>query len=178
MKKGSAFPKLSQREMAHFLAIKPVRLEWATHEKIVERGEDGFYHPEVVTPAWLAYERSPRARGRRKSSEFEKQRARLTAAKADAAERRLAVIDHALVGTQDIIEKVKVVCLRIRNKLVMSIPRLARSCYSAPSVSEAVLAARREFDVVLAELSALEDDGSSGEFEVVAVDEKTSTAQM
>lgn len=47
----------------------------------------------------------------------------------------------------------------------MSLLRIAHSCYSASSVSEAVQAARREFDVLIAELSVLEEGGR--DFEVV-----------
>jgi hypothetical protein len=153
--------------MAEFLAIAPSRLEWATTARIVERDAQNLYHPEIVTGQWLAYERSPRARGRKRSSEFERARARLTAAKAAVAERRLALLDHALVGTGDIIERVKAVSLRIRNKLLTALPRMARSCYSAPSVSEAMSAARREFDSLLGELAALRADEIQTEFEVV-----------
>jgi phage terminase Nu1 subunit (DNA packaging protein) len=163
----SSFPKLNQIEMAAFLGIQAVRLAWATREKIIERDKDGLYRPEIVTAQWLAYERSPRARGRKRGSEFERQRARLTRAKAEAAERRLALLDRSLVGTGDIIERVKTVCLRIRNKLLTSAPRIARACYSAPSVSEAMQAARREFDSLLSELSALNEDELREEFEVV-----------
>jgi hypothetical protein len=166
-RKPPVFPRLNQREMAAFLSIKYVRLEWATHEGIVERDSQGLYHPEIVTAQWLTYERSRNAKSARRS-EFERQRARLTRAKAEAAERKLAQLDHALVGTGDIVERLKVVCLRIRNKLLTSLPRIARGCYSAPSVSEAMSAARREFDLVINELSALQEDGIHAEFEVVS----------
>jgi hypothetical protein len=166
-RKPPVFPRLNQREMAAFLGVKYVRLEWASHEKIVERDEDGLYHPETVTRQWLAYERSPRARGRKQGSEFERQRARLTAAKASAAERKLALLDRSLVGTGDIVEQVKTVCLRIRNRMLIATPRIARACYSAPSVNEAVLAARHEFNVLLAELGALREGTGASDFEVV-----------
>jgi phage terminase Nu1 subunit (DNA packaging protein) len=150
--------------MAAFLGIKRVRLKWATLQQgIVERDADGLYRPEIATAQWLRYERQNTKTSRR--SEFERERVRLTRAKAEAAERKLALLDHALVGTGDIIERVKTVSLRIRNKLLTSLPRIARSCYSASSVSEAVQAARREFDILIAELSALEDGGKG--FEVV-----------
>ena len=77
--------------MADFLGIKRSRLSWATVEKIVERSESGWYQPEIVRAQWLKYERSSRARsGVKGRSEFERQRVRLTKAKAEAAERRLA----------------------------------------------------------------------------------------
>jgi phage terminase Nu1 subunit (DNA packaging protein) len=167
-RKSLVFPRLNETEMAAFLGIQRVRMQWARREGIVERDANGLYHPEVVTRAWLAYERSPRARGRKRGSEFERQRARLTKAKAEAAERKLALLDHALVGTDDIVERLKVVCLRIRNKLLTAVPRIARACYSAPSVGEAVSAARSEFDLVISELSALQEDGIHAEFEVVS----------
>jgi hypothetical protein len=169
-RKTPKFPRLSRLEMAEFLAIKAIRLSWATREKIVERDSDGLYRPEVVTAQWLAYERSPRARVRKRGSEFERARARLTLVKAQSAERRLAVLDHRLLATDDIVESVKMVCLRIKSKLQSAIPRLARSCYHAPSVTEAMFAARREFDAVIAELSALEDGGSRAELELVRDD--------
>jgi hypothetical protein len=168
--KPLTFPRLSQQEMARFLGIKAIRLSWATTEGIVERDNDGLYHPAVVTPAWLAYVVSPRARNVNRGNEFERERARLTRAKAAMAELRLAVLDHALVGTDDIIERVKTVSLRIRNKMLMSLPRMARACYSAPNVKEATQAARREFDLLIAELSALQQDGIREEFEVVSDD--------
>jgi len=176
-RKPPVFPRLNQREMAAFLGIKYVRLEWATHEGIVERDSQGLYHPEIVTAQWLTYERSRNAKSARRS-EFERQRARLTRAKAEAAERKLAQLDHALVGTGDIVERLKVVCLRIRNKLLMSLPRIARGCYSAPSATEAILAARREFDLLIAELSALQDGGSTTEFEVINASTQTTATAL
>jgi hypothetical protein len=145
--------------MAGFLTITPSRLEWASHQGIVKRERDGSYCPQVVTAMWLKYERGRNAKSARRS-ELEKARVRLTQAKAARAERQLALLDHALVSPDDIIERVKTVCLRIRNKMLIATPRIARVCYSSPSVNEAVLAARREFDVLLAELSALEEGGS------------------
>ena len=171
------FPRLNQRGMAEFLAITPSRLEWAGREGIVKRERDGSYRPEIVTAQWLAYERERNAKGNRRS-EFERERARLTRAKAEAAERKLALLDHALVGTDDIIERVKTVSLRIRNKLLTSLPRIARSCYSAPSATEATLAARREFDLLIAELSALQDGGSTTEFEVVNASTQTTATAL
>jgi hypothetical protein len=154
--------------MADFLLIKRARLEWATHEKIVERDADGFYRPEIVTGQWLKYERGPRARSRgRTGSEFEKQRARLTRAKAEAAERRLALLDRSLINGDDMLEAVRTICLRIKSKLQAALPRIARSCYHAPSVSEALKNARSEFDVVIGELSTLDNGASPTQFEVV-----------
>lgn len=166
-RKSPAFPRLNQRGMAEFLTITPSRLEWASHEGIVKRERDGLYRPEIVTAQWLTYERGRTAKGQRRS-EFERQRVRLTRAKAEVAERRLALLDHALVGTGDIVDRVKAVSLRIRNKLLTSLPRIARSCYSAPSVSEAMSAARREFDLLISELSALQESALQAEFEVVS----------
>jgi hypothetical protein len=165
-RKSPVFPRLNQRGMAEFLAITPSRLEWAGHEGIIKRERNGSYRPELVTAQWLKYERSRTAKGQRRS-EFERQRARLVAAKAEVAERKLALLDHALVGTGDIVERVKALSLRIRNKLVTALPRIARGCYSAPSVSEAMSAARREFDLVISELSALQESEIQGELEVV-----------
>ena len=42
--------------------------------------------------------------------------------------------------------------LRIKSKLQAAIPRIARSCYHAPNVNEALKNARSEFDAVIAEL--------------------------
>jgi hypothetical protein len=81
---------------------------------------------------------------------------RLTRAKAEAAERKLAVLDRALVGTGDIIEPTKAVCLRIKSKLQAALPRIARGCYYAPNLTEALFKVRGEFDLLLAELSSLE----------------------
>jgi hypothetical protein len=63
------------------------------------------------------------------------------------------------------------VCQRIRNKFQASLPRMARACYSAPSPKEALLAARHEYDVLLAELATLGEEGTPGEFEVVRDDD-------
>jgi phage terminase Nu1 subunit (DNA packaging protein) len=105
----AVFPRLNQRQMAAFLGIKPSRLEWAGKEGIIERDERGRYPCEMVTAQWLTYERALHAKGG-KRSEFERQRARLTRAKAEAAERKLAMLDRALVGTGDIVERTKAVC--------------------------------------------------------------------
>ena len=102
--------------MAAFLGIKTNRLERASSEGIVSRDEAGLYPCELACAQWLNYERSLHAKGN-KRSEFERQRARLTRAKAEAAERKLAMLDQALVGTGDIIERAKAVCLRIKSKL-------------------------------------------------------------
>ena len=152
--------------MANFLGIKRVRLKWATLQQgIVERDADGFYRPEVATAQWLRYERQNTKTSRR--SELEQERVRLTRAKADAAERRLAQLDRSLVSTYDIVDLVKTVCLRIRNKLTTATPRLARACYQSPSAREATLAARREVDVLLAELATLDEDTTGRELSVV-----------
>jgi hypothetical protein len=157
--------------MAAFLGIKPSRLEWAGKEGIIKRDEQGRYPCETVTAQWLEYERALHAKGR-KRSEYERQRARLTRAKAEAAERKLAMLDRALVGTSDIIERAKAVCLRIKSKLQGALPRIARNCYYAPNVAEALFKVRAEFDLLIAELSALEgSEGVHPEFEVVASNE-------
>jgi len=81
----------------------------------------------------------------------------------------LALLDGSLVSPDGIIESVKTVCLRIKSKLQAALPRIARSCYHAPNVTEALKNARSEFDVVIGELSTLETDGTQGtEFEVVS----------
>ena len=156
--------------MAAFLGIKPSRLEWAGKEGIIKRDEQGRYPCETVTAQWLEYERALHAKGR-KRSEYERQRARLTRAKAEAAERKLAMLDRALVGTSDIIERAKAVCLRIKSKLQAALPRIARSCYYAPNVTESLFKVRAEFDLLIAELSALEAGEHPTEFEVVVSDE-------
>jgi len=76
--------------MAAFLTIKRVRLQWATREGIIERGADG-YRPEIVVAQWLKYERQRIAKkaGR---SEFERQRVRLTRAKAEEVERQIVSV--------------------------------------------------------------------------------------
>jgi hypothetical protein len=152
--------------MANFLAIKRERLSWATREGIVERDADGSYRPEITVPQWLKYERS-RSALKSKRSEFERQRARLTRAKAEAAERRLALLDRSLINGDDMIQSVKTVCLRIRSKLQAALPRIARSCYHSPHIREAQKSVRGEFDALLAELSALEDGAGPTQFEVV-----------
>jgi hypothetical protein len=162
------FPKLSQQKMADFLCVKRVRLAWGLTHGIVSHDGNGLYDPVETTRKWLEYERGPRARSRgRTSSDFEKQRARLTRAKAVAAERQAALLDRSLMSTNGITETVKTVCLRIKSKLQAALPRLARSCYHAANVQEALKNARSEFDVVIGELSALEHDGAIPQLEVV-----------
>jgi hypothetical protein len=165
--KQRSFPKLSQQKMADFLAIKRERLAWASREGIVGREQDGSYRPETVTGQWLKYERGRHAKksGR---SEFDRQRVRLTKAKAEEVERRLAILDHSLLGTDDIVQTVKAVCLRIKSKLQAAIPRLAKACYHAPSLTEALFKTRGEFDLLISELSALEKDAAPTQFGVVA----------
>jgi hypothetical protein len=152
--------------MADFLGIKRERLSWATREKIVEKDEAGWYHPEIVTAQWLNYERA-RATKKAGRGEFERQRVRLTKAKAEAAERRLAMLDGTLLGTEAIVESVKTVCLRIKSKLQSALPGLTRSVFHAPNLNEALRRSRAEFDVVIAELSALDNSTRAAEFEVV-----------
>jgi hypothetical protein len=164
--KQRSFPRLSQHKMAAFLDIKQERLSWATRNGIVTRDRNGFYHPEVVVGQWLQYERK-RSLQKSKTGQFEKQRVRLTRAKAEAAERQLALLDGSLVSGDGIIESVKTVCLRIKSKLQAALPRIARSCYHAPNVTEALKNARSEFDLVIGELSALENDGVIPQLEVV-----------
>jgi hypothetical protein len=165
-RKRPVFPRLNQLQMADFLEIKPERLAWATREKIVDREGSGFYRPEIVVGQWLNYERTRSAK-RSKRSEFERQRARLTRAKAEAAERQLAIIDGTLLSTGDIVETARAVALRIKSKLQAALPRIARGCYHAPNVTEALIKARGEFDLLINELSALENAGTP-QFEVVS----------
>jgi hypothetical protein len=140
--------------MAAFLGIKVSHLGWAVNEGVIQHDAQGLYPCETVTAQWLAYERALHVKGK-KRSEFERERARLTRAKADAAERKLALLDRALVGTGDIIERSKAVCLRIKSKLQAALPRIARNCYYAPNVTEALFKVRAEFDLLIAELSAM-----------------------
>jgi hypothetical protein len=164
-RKTPVFPRLNQQEMADFLTIKRVRLQWATREGIVERSKDG-YCPEIVTGQWLSYERG-RMDKKAHRNEFERERVRLTRAKAEAAERQLAVLDGSLLGTHDIVQSVKTVCLRIKSKLQAALPRLTRACYHAPSLTEASKNSRVEFDLLISELSGLENGAVPAQFEVV-----------
>jgi hypothetical protein len=147
--------------MADFLAIKRERLSWALRTGIVSRDRDGSYRPEIVTGQWLKYERG-RSALKSKRSEFERQRARLTRAKAEAAERRLAVLDRSLINGDDMIETARTISLRIKSKLQAALPRLTRACYHAPSLTEALKNSRSEFDLLIAELSALENGAGTG----------------
>jgi hypothetical protein len=152
--------------MADFLLIKRERLAWATRERIVDRDEDGSYRPEIVTGQWLKYERG-RMQKKAGRSEFERQRVRLTKAKAELQERALARLDGTLVNTDDIVQSVKTVCLRIKSKLQAALPRIARGCYHAPNVTESLKTARTEFDLLIVELAAWETGAMPAEFEVV-----------
>jgi len=163
------FPRLNQQQMADFLSMKAVTLGWATRNGIVERDGDGSYRPEIVTGQWLKYERG-RAAKKAGRSEFERQRVRLTKMKADVVERRLCQLDGSLVGTDDIVASMKTVCLRIKSKLQAALPRITRACYHAPNLTEALKGSRAEFDVLISELSTLENDTAPTQFEVVNAD--------
>jgi len=152
--------------VADFLVIKRERLSWATREGIVERNPDGSYQPETATGQWLKYERS-RSALKSKHRELERERARLVRAKAEAAERKLALLDRSLINSTDMIESVKTVCLRIKSKLQAAIPRIARSCYHAVNLTEALKNSGSEFDLLISELSALENAKPAPQFEVV-----------
>lgn len=162
--------------MAAFLQIKPERLEWAGREKIIDRDKDGSYRPEIITGQWLKYERG-RNITRARRSEFERQRARLTRAKAEIVERNLAVLDGSLVNCDDMIESVKTVCLRIKSKLQAALPRIARACYHAPNLTEALKMLRGEFDLLISELSALENGAGPTQFELVTDDNDATNAE-
>jgi hypothetical protein len=165
--KNPVFPRLNQRQMADFLGINDVRLAWAVRQKIVEPDKNGLYPVDVVTAKWLAYERGPRARSRgREGSEFEKQRARLTRLRAEGEARKLAVLDGSLTNNDDMVQLAKTVCLRIRAKLQTALPRIARGCYHAKDVTEALKVARSEFDVALSELAVLQNFTGASEFGV------------
>ena len=163
---------VNQRQLADFLRVLPERISQATNRGIIHRVNDSTdYDLDTAVGEWLEYERALHARGK-KRSEFERQRSRLTRAKAEAAERKLAMLDRALVGTGDIIERAKSVCLRIKSKLQAALPRIARNCYYAPNLTEALFKVRAEFDLLIAELAALEaGETIHPEFEVVANDE-------
>ena len=163
---------VNQRQLADLLRVLPERISQATNRGIIHRANDSTdYDLDTAVGEWLEYERALHARGK-KRSEFERQRSRLTRAKAEAAERKLAMLDRALVGTGDIIERAKSVCLRIKSKLQAALPRIARNCYYAPNLTEALFKVRAEFDLLIAELSALEaGETIHPEFEVVASDE-------
>jgi len=162
---------VNQRQLADLLRVLPERISQATNRGILHRVNDSTdYDLDNAVGEWLEYERALHARGK-KRSEFEQQRARLTRAKAEAAERKLALLDRALVGTGDIIERAKAVCLRIKSKLQAALPRIARNCYYAPNVTESLFKVRAEFDLLIAEFSALEAGEHPTEFEVVVSDE-------
>jgi hypothetical protein len=157
-------------EMAAFLSIKAVTLAWASREKIVTRERDKSYRPEVVVGEWLKYERGRMAKKAGKS-EFERQRVRLTKVKAEVVERNLALLDGSLLSTADIVASVKTVCLRIKSKLQSALPRLTRACYHAPNLTEALKSSRAEFDLLISELSALENGAAPMQLEVVTTDD-------
>ena len=158
--------------MADFLSMKAVTLGWATRNGIVERDGDGSYRPEIVTGQWLKYERG-RAAKKAGRSEFERQRVRLTKMKADVVERRLCQLDGSTVLTIRAMScwaSMKTVCLRIKSKLQAALPRITRACYHAPNLTEALKGSRAEFDVLISELSTLENDTAPTQFEVVNAD--------
>jgi phage terminase Nu1 subunit (DNA packaging protein) len=167
---------VNQRQLADLLRVVPERISQATNRGIVHRVNGSTdYDLDGAVGEWLEYERALHTRGK-KRSEYEQQRARLTRAKAEAAERKLTLLDRSLVGTGDIIERAKAVCLRIKSKLQAALPRIARNCYYAPNLTEALFKVRAEFDLLIAELSALEGgEGVHPEFEVVASDEDRPT---
>jgi hypothetical protein len=152
--------------MADFLAIKRERLSWASREGVISRDTDGSYRPEIVVGQWLKYERA-RMQKKAGKSELERQRVRLVKAKAERAERALALLDHSLINGDDMVQSVRTACLRIKTKLQAALPRLTRSCYHAPNIDEALKSARAEFDLLLSELSTLENDAAPAQFEVV-----------
>jgi phage terminase Nu1 subunit (DNA packaging protein) len=163
---------MNQRQLADLLRVLPERISQATNRGIIHRVDGSTdYDLDTAVGEWLEYERGLYAKGGKKS-EFERQRARLTKAKAEVAERKLAMLDRALVTSGDIIERTKAVCLRIKSKLQTALPRIARGCYYAPNLTEALFKVRAEFDLLIAELSALEaGEARHPEFEVVASDE-------
>jgi len=93
---------VNQRQLADLLRVLPERISQATNRGILHRVNDSTdYDLDDAVGEWLGYERALHARGK-KRSEFEQHHARLTRAEAEAAERKLALLDRALVGTGDI----------------------------------------------------------------------------
>jgi phage terminase Nu1 subunit (DNA packaging protein) len=162
---------VNQRQLADLLRIAPDRISQATNRGIIRQMNDSTdYDLDTACGEWLEYER--RQAKKKKGSEFEQQRVRLTRAKAETAERKLAILDRTLVGTGDIIERTKALCLRIKSKLQAALPRIARSCYYAPDLREALFKVRSEFDQLMAELATLEaGEDVPTQFEIVASDE-------
>jgi hypothetical protein len=164
------FPNLNQRELAAFLGIDPKRLERATHAGIVMR-EGSLYPLAAATAQWLAYERSQNSRSKRRSA-LEREKAAFTKARRELAQLRLATLRGEMVNVNETAGALKAVCLRIRSRLQAALPRISRACYYAPSMEEAAKKVRTEFDLLMAELSAIDKDAlmSGTPFEVVRND--------
>jgi phage terminase Nu1 subunit (DNA packaging protein) len=171
---------VSQRQLADLLRVAPERISQATNRGIVHRVEGSTdYDLDTAVGEWLEYERSQHAKTGKKS-DFERERTRLTRAKAEAAELRLSVMRQKLVDLESNAGTLRAVCLRIRNKLQAALPRLARASYYAPNLQESLTKVRTEFDVLLAELSSLSGDELMLEslFEVVRDGEGSERAEI
>jgi Phage terminase large subunit (GpA) len=149
------FPRLNQLQMAEFISIDVNRLVWAGRKGIVSRDEDGWYRPEVVTHEWLTYERSRSTKSERKST-LERERTRLTRAKAEISELRLGVQRKQLMEVGASTEILRAACVRLRSKFSASSQRIARGAFHANSLNDALSNVRAEYDLLLSELSNLE----------------------
>jgi hypothetical protein len=165
------FPPLNQRQMAAFLGIDQSRLERATHVGTVERRADKLYDPVPVTAQWLAFERARASSGKRRS-QLEQEKAALTRARRELVQLRLSILRGEMVNVDETAGALKASCLRIRSRLQAALPRIARGCYYAPNVDEASRKVRSEFDLLMAELTALDKEALMSEtpFEVVRDD--------
>jgi hypothetical protein len=86
---------------------------------------------------------------------------------------RLASMRKKLVDLDASAGTLRAVCQRIRSKFAVSLSRMARAAYHAPSLAESLNRVRAEYDTLLSELSSLgeADLGLEPSFQVVKDDE-------
>jgi phage terminase Nu1 subunit (DNA packaging protein) len=169
--------RVNQRQLADLLRVAPERISQATNRGILHRPEGSSdYDLDEAVGEWLTYERKQHTKGERKST-LERERTRLTRAKAEISELRLALQRKELMEVGASTGILRAACVRLRSKFSASLQRIARGAYHANSLNDALSNVRGEYDVLLSELSNLEtgevnsnslfavvkDDGSSQE---------------
>ena len=164
--------RVNQRQLALHLRVDAKRMDWAQQEGIIHRIDGTMeYDLHSAVGEWLEYERRKRETSKRRS-ELEREKAALTKARRELVQLRLSTLRGEMVNVNDTAGALKAVCLRIRSKLQAALPRISRGCYYAPNSEEAAKKVRTEFDLLMAELSALDKQAlmSQTAFEVVPND--------
>jgi phage terminase Nu1 subunit (DNA packaging protein) len=149
--------------VAKLLLLTERRVQQLTREGVLPRADRGRYELAPVVQAYVRYLRDRALPGEAEgvSEDFQKARARRTAAEANMAEMRAAEARGELIPAQDVREVLTSVLGRVRSKLLSLPAKLAPQMVNLGSVVHAEEHIRGAVHEALAELAGTQVAGIS-----------------